>query len=77
MVTPAILPFGLGLTELIIILAIVLLIFGPKKLPDLGKALGQTVRELRKSSQGDDEKKEAAPAEKIEAKESTGAGSEA
>ena len=45
---------GLGLPELLIILAIILLIFGPKKLPEIGKALGSTVRELRKSSQKDD-----------------------
>ncbi len=46
---------GLGLPELIIILAIILIIFGPKKLPEIGKALGSTIRELRKSSQKDDE----------------------
>lgn len=38
---------GLGLPELLIILAVVLLIFGPKHLPKLGSALGSTVKNLR------------------------------
>ncbi len=52
--TPAVIA-GLGLPELLIILAIILIIFGPKKLPEIGKALGSTIKELRKSSQGDDD----------------------
>ena len=36
-------------THLIIILAICLLIFGPKKLPELGKGLGESIREFKKS----------------------------
>ncbi len=39
--------FGLGPTELIIIAVIVLLIFGAKMLPEIGKGLGGAVRELR------------------------------
>ncbi|MBI4733894.1 MAG: twin-arginine translocase TatA/TatE family subunit, partial [Rubrobacteridae bacterium] len=39
-----------GPTELLIILGIVLLIFGPKKLPEMGKAIGQSIKELRKAS---------------------------
>jgi len=42
--------FGLGIQELIIIFIIALLIFGPKKLPDLGKALGRGIAEFRKAS---------------------------
>lgn len=38
---------GLGVPELIIILIVVLLIFGPKNLPKLGSALGKTVKGLR------------------------------
>ncbi len=42
--------FGLGPTELIIILVVVLLIFGPSKLPEIGKALGRGISELRNAS---------------------------
>lgn len=38
---------GLGVPELIIILVVILLIFGPKNLPKLGRALGSTVKNLR------------------------------
>lgn len=48
----------IGWPELIIILFVVLLLFGPKRLPDMAKALGQSVRELRKSAEGRDEEEE-------------------
>ena len=38
---------GIGLPELLIILVVVLLIFGPKNLPKLGSAIGRTVKNLR------------------------------
>lgn len=38
---------GMGVPELLIILAVVLLIFGPKHLPKLGSAIGSTVKNLR------------------------------
>ena len=49
----------LGLPELIIIGIIVLLIFGPKKLPDLGAGLGKAIRDFKGAMSGDtsDEKK--------------------
>jgi sec-independent protein translocase protein TatA len=40
--------------HLIVILVIVLLIFGPGKLPELGKALGDGMRELKKATSGED-----------------------
>jgi sec-independent protein translocase protein TatA len=43
----------LGAPELIIILAILLLLFGGKKLPELSKSLGESMRELRKGMNGD------------------------
>lgn len=39
--------FGMGVPELLIILAVILLIFGPKNLPKLGSAIGKTVKNLR------------------------------
>jgi sec-independent protein translocase protein TatA len=57
MYMPAAVLFGLGVPELVIILVIVLVLFGPKKLPEIGKALGSTMRELRKSSTGEDKEK--------------------
>ena len=48
----------LGMPELLIILAIVLLLFGGKKLPELSKSLGESMKELRKGISGaEDEKK--------------------
>ena len=41
---------GLGVPELLIILVVVLLIFGPKNLPKLGNALGKTVKEAQASA---------------------------
>ena len=42
-------------TDLIVVLLIVLLIFGPKRLPGLGKQLGQGIREFKDSITGHDE----------------------
>ena len=45
--------------ELIIILIIALVIFGPKKLPDLGKGLGQGIKEFKRATTGEDKDEEA------------------
>jgi sec-independent protein translocase protein TatA len=45
-------PFNIGLPELLVILLICLLVFGAGKLPGVGKALGQSIREFREASQG-------------------------
>jgi len=45
-------PFGIGPLELILVLAIVLLIFGPKRLPGLGRSLGAGMREFKDSITG-------------------------
>lgn len=47
--------FGLGTTELIIILVLVLVIFGAGKLPEIGGALGKGIRSFRKATSEPDE----------------------
>lgn len=44
--------FDLGIQELIVIFAVALLVFGPKKLPELGRSLGKGIAELKKAMQG-------------------------
>jgi sec-independent protein translocase protein TatA len=56
-------PFGIGPLELIIVLVIALVVFGPKRLPDLGRSLGTGMREFKDSITGkDDDDKDALPA---------------
>lgn len=50
-------PFNLGAPELILVLVILLLLVGAKKLPELAKSLGQSAKEL-KNAMKDDEKKD-------------------
>ncbi len=45
---------GIGPMEIIIVLIIVLIIFGPKRLPDLGRSLGRGMREFKDSVTGND-----------------------
>lgn len=51
--------FGLGTTELILILAIVLLVFGVGKLPQIGEGMGKAIKELKKglAEEGEQKKK--------------------
>ena len=44
-----------GTTELVVIFLIVLVLFGSKKLPAIGKGLGQGIRDFRKSIKGEDD----------------------
>ncbi|MDD5559309.1 twin-arginine translocase TatA/TatE family subunit [Candidatus Methylomirabilis sp.] len=43
--------FGLGMQELIVIFVIALLVFGPGKLPELGRSLGRAMAEFRRASE--------------------------
>ncbi|GAB6183943.1 Sec-independent protein translocase protein TatB [Thermodesulfovibrio hydrogeniphilus] len=50
--------FDLGFQELIVIFIVALLVFGPKRLPELGYTLGKTFNEIRKAFQGAKEEME-------------------
>src|SRR4029434_2118301 len=55
--------FGMGATELIVILVVALLVFGPRKLPEIGGALGKGIRDFRKALEnkgGNDEESDVA-----------------
>ncbi|MEA5516125.1 twin-arginine translocase TatA/TatE family subunit [Nodularia sp. UHCC 0506] len=47
--------FGLGLPEVAIITVVAIVIFGPKKLPELGNALGKTLRGFKEELNSDDD----------------------
>ena len=57
-------PFGIGATELIILLLVVLVVFGPKRLPEMGRSLGRGMREFKESISGrdDDDERDRGPA---------------
>jgi sec-independent protein translocase protein TatA len=59
---------GLGPIELVIILVIILLIFGPMKLPQIGDALGKSVRHFRKGVSGSEDEPVDVTPEPIEEK---------
>lgn len=42
-------PFNLGMTEMLVILLILLLVFGAKRLPEMGASMGKGIREFKKS----------------------------
>ena len=48
--------FGLGFQEVLLLFVLALLLFGSKRLPEVGKALGNSIREFKKALQGGDEK---------------------
>ena len=52
-------PFGIGVTELVILLVALLVIFGPKRLPEMGRSLGKGMREFKDSIAGNDNDDEA------------------
>ncbi len=46
---------GIGVTELIIILVIVIIIFGARRLPELGSGIGKAIKNFKKATSGQDE----------------------
>ncbi len=58
--------FGLGVTELVIILVIVMVFFGVGKLPEIGKGLGKGIKEFKDASSKPDEIEVTAKSEKTE-----------
>lgn len=57
---------NVGLTEMVIIFVIALIVFGPKRLPEIGRSLGSAMREFRRSlNQIQREIEQANPAESI------------
>lgn len=59
---------NLGATEILLILLVVVLLFGGKKIPELMKGIGQGMKEFKKASTLDDEKDKAKPEQKDEVK---------
>lgn len=51
-------PGNIGLLEIVVVLIIALIVFGPKRLPELGRSLGRGIREFRSSLGGDDEEED-------------------
>ncbi|ACV51617.1 twin-arginine translocase TatA/TatE family subunit [Lancefieldella parvula] len=49
---------GLGIPELVLIVVVVMLIFGPKNLPKLGKAVGETVKGVREGMESENKEEE-------------------
>lgn len=47
--------FGFGMPELIVILVIVLVVFGAGRLPEIGGALGKSIKNFKRASEGKDE----------------------
>jgi sec-independent protein translocase protein TatA len=54
-------PFRMGPLEIGLILVIVLIVFGVGKLPQVGGAVGKSIREFRKAQRGDDEELDTKP----------------
>jgi sec-independent protein translocase protein TatA len=66
-------PFGIGPLEIVIVLVIVLIIFGPKRLPDLGRSLGKGMREFKDSVSGKDHEELPVAEDKAEKPDPVGA----
>jgi TatA/E family protein of Tat protein translocase len=61
--------FGLGIQELLIILVIALVIFGPSKLPQIGSGLGKAIRDFKKGVTGSEDEEPGKDAKKEASKD--------
>ena len=59
---------NIGIPSLILILVVALIIFGPGKLPGVGKAMGQSIKEFKSEMHAEDEKKDDETVKELEAK---------
>jgi sec-independent protein translocase protein TatA len=61
-------PFGIGIWEILILLLVILLVFGPRRLPEMGRSLGRGMREFKDSitGKGDDDELAELPASEEE-----------
>ena len=57
-------PFGIGIWEMVILLLVVLVVFGPRRLPEMGRQLGKGMREFRDTISGQREDAAELPAER-------------
>ncbi|MEO6874748.1 MAG: twin-arginine translocase TatA/TatE family subunit [Opitutaceae bacterium] len=64
--------FGIGGTELLVVLLIVLLLFGGTKLPSLARGLGQSIKEFKKASKDDSEDDKSDSTKKVEPAKTNG-----
>lgn len=60
--------FNLGMPELILILVIALVVFGPGKLPEVGRAVGRGIQEFRRATSGELNEQKHPDSEKTEGK---------
>jgi sec-independent protein translocase protein TatA len=68
-------PFGLQLWEVFLVLLVVLLVFGPKRLPEMGRSLGRGLREFKDSVTGKDDAPELPPPKEEKEEQPVAAGS--
>jgi sec-independent protein translocase protein TatA len=61
--------FGLGITELMVILVIALVIFGPSKLPQIGSGLGKAIRDFKKGVTGGEDEEAGKDSKKDDSKD--------